>query len=354
MSPTTALYGGHDYRAYESDTCSIARTLAIVGDRWTLLVLRDVANGVRRFDELADHLGIARNVLAGRLATLTRAGLVERSPYHEPGERARHEYRLSGPGRELMPILLAIMDWGDRNLDWPDGPPTVVRHAGCGAPIKVSVTCEEGHDLGQRPRLSLEPGPGSRVRSLFIRTIPCYNRQVMTQIIVLNGGSSSGKTAIARCLQSILPRPWLRLGVDDLIEALPPALLEPGSGIAFGQRGEVDVGGGFREAESAWMAGVAAMARAGTPVIVEDVFLGGAASQQRTRARLDGLDVLWVGVRCDPEIAAAREGVRGDRAAGMAASQAELAHIGVRYDVEVDTSHADPMDCARVIAARVT
>ena len=69
-------YGGYDYRAYDSDTCSIARTLALIGDRWTLLVLRDVANGVRRFDELTDHLGIARNVLSGRLAALTEAGLV--------------------------------------------------------------------------------------------------------------------------------------------------------------------------------------------------------------------------------------------------------------------------------------
>ena len=128
-------HGVYDYRAYDSDTCSIARTLAVVGDRWTLLVLRDVANGVRRFDELASHLGIARNILSGRLAALTQAGLVERSAYREPGERERHEYRLSGPGRELIPILLAIMAWGDRNLAGPEGPPSVARHAGCGARI---------------------------------------------------------------------------------------------------------------------------------------------------------------------------------------------------------------------------
>lgn len=176
----------------------------------------------------------------------------------------------------------------------------------------------------------------------------------MTQIIVLNGGSSSGKTAIARCLQAILPRPWLRLGVDDLIEALPPALLESASGITVGQRGEVGAGGGFRAMESAWMAGIGAMARAGAPVIVEDVFLSGAASQQRSRTRLEGLDVLWAGVHCDPEVAAAREAARGDRAAGMAASQATIAHIGVSYQVEVDTSRTDPLECARVIAAHVT
>jgi chloramphenicol 3-O phosphotransferase len=177
----------------------------------------------------------------------------------------------------------------------------------------------------------------------------------MTQVIVLNGGSSSGKSGIARCLQAILPGPWLSLSVDDLIEALPPSLLaSDGTGIAFGQQGEVDVGEGFREIEAAWMAGVAAMARAGARIIFDDVFLSGAASQRRTRASLAGLDVLWVGVRCDPEIAAAREAARGDRVTGMAASQAGMVHDGVVYDIEVDTSHTEPLDCARAIAARVT
>ena len=154
------------YSAYDSDACSIARTLALIGDRWTLLVLRDVANGVRRFDELASHLGIARNVLSQRLARLAQAGLVDRTAYREPGARERHEYRLSGPGRELMPILVAFMDWGDRNLAGPEGPPAVLRHADCGASIRIRLTCEEGHELGERPRLRVEPGPGSRMRQL--------------------------------------------------------------------------------------------------------------------------------------------------------------------------------------------
>jgi DNA-binding HxlR family transcriptional regulator len=153
------------YSAYDSDTCSIARTLALIGDRWTLLVLRDVASGVGRFDELAGHLGVARNILSGRLARLTEAGLVERTAYREPGARERHEYRLSGPGRELIPVLLAFMAWGDRNLAGPDGPPAVVRHADCGARIRVTLACEDGHELDKRPRLRLEPGPGSRLRS---------------------------------------------------------------------------------------------------------------------------------------------------------------------------------------------
>lgn len=175
-----------------------------------------------------------------------------------------------------------------------------------------------------------------------------------TQIIVLNGGSSSGKTGIARCLQAILPRPWIRIGVDDLLDALPPSLMDSDSGVAFGRQGEVALGDDFRELEAAWLTGVAAMARAGARVIFDDVFLDGAVSQERVRARLEGLAVLWVGVRCAPEIAVGRELARGDRVIGMAAGQADMAHRGVAYDIEVDTGHAESRDCARVIAARVT
>lgn len=173
---------------------------------------------------------------------------------------------------------------------------------------------------------------------------------------MLNGGSSSGKTGIARCLQAILPDPWIRLGVDQFIETLPPSLLSEagtGGGIEFGENGEVMVGKGFRVAEAAWMAGVAAMVRAGARVIFDDVFLEGAVSQARMRSYLEGLDVLWAGVRCDASVAAGREIARGDRVTGMAESQAEAAHKGVVYDVEVDTTHTEALECARVIAARV-
>jgi len=173
------------------------------------------------------------------------------------------------------------------------------------------------------------------------------------QVIVLNGGSSSGKTAIARCLQEILDRPWLALSVDDLVDALPPSLTTSDDGIAFGSAGGVAVGPEFRAVEEAWMAGIAAMVRAGAPVVLDDVFLGGAASQERTRQHLDGLGVLWVGVRCDADVATAREQARGDRVSGMAASQAEIVHEGVRYDVEVDTTTATAMACAQAIAAHL-
>ena len=153
------------YQEYDSETCSIARTLALVGDRWTLLVLRDVANGVGRFDDLVSHLGIARNVLSRRLAALTGSDLIIRTAYRIEGSRERYEYRLSRAGRELMPLLLAFMAWGDRHLAGDDGPPAVTRHADCGAQVRVLVTCDAGHELGDRPRVRIEPGPGSRTRS---------------------------------------------------------------------------------------------------------------------------------------------------------------------------------------------
>jgi chloramphenicol 3-O phosphotransferase len=173
----------------------------------------------------------------------------------------------------------------------------------------------------------------------------------MTQVIVLNGASSSGKSGIARCLQAVLPDAWLTLGVDTFIQTMPAALRISDRGIAIDADGEVTIGPEFRTLENAWIAGVAAMARAGARVVVDEVFLGGAASQQRWRTALDGLGVLWVGVRCDSAVATGRELGRGDRVPGMAVAQADLVHRGVVYDLEVDTTRTESIQCARHIAA---
>jgi chloramphenicol 3-O phosphotransferase len=172
-----------------------------------------------------------------------------------------------------------------------------------------------------------------------------------TDIVVLNGGSSSGKTTIGRCLQDLLRPPWLVLGVDDLLAAMPRRQDE--GLIAFPADGTVVVGAGFRRLESAWYNGIAALARSGVGVIVDEVFLGGAGSQARLGQALIGLDVLWVGVRCDPAVAAAREAVRLDRVPGMAVAQAEIVHRGVNYDVEVDTTSTPARECAGHIKAHV-
>ncbi|EMF50997.1 MULTISPECIES: chloramphenicol phosphotransferase CPT [Streptomyces] len=177
-----------------------------------------------------------------------------------------------------------------------------------------------------------------------------------TRMIILNGGSSAGKSGIVRCLQAELPDPWLAFGVDSLIEAMPARMQTTDGGIAISPDGEVGIGADFRALEQAWARGVVAMVRAGARVIVDDVFLGGAASQQRWQRLLDGphgVDVLWAGVRCDSAVAAAREIARGDRVPGMARAQADLVHEGVRYDVEVDTTHTESLTCARTIAARL-
>ncbi|CAL9522460.1 putative HTH-type transcriptional regulator [Actinosynnema sp. ALI-1.44] len=130
-------------RTYDGQTCSIARTLEVVGERWTLLIVRDAARGVTRFDGFLDSLPIARNVLSDRLATLVRHGVLDRVRYQD--RPPRHEYRLTAKGRELMPVLLALMEWGDRHLGDESGPPVVAEHAGCGGAVDVRLTCRECH-----------------------------------------------------------------------------------------------------------------------------------------------------------------------------------------------------------------
>ncbi|GAA4254440.1 hypothetical protein GCM10022255_059150 [Dactylosporangium darangshiense] len=205
--------------------------------------------------------------------------------------------------------------------------------------------------LAGRPRTHGAPAaPSHGKRTISGRRV----HHMSTDVIVLNGGSSSGKSGIVRCLKAILPQPWINMGVDDLIERLPPALLDSGAGISFGQGGEVVLGDDWRAIETAWTKGVAAMARAGARIIIDDNFLDGRVSQERLRGHLEGLQVLWVGVRCSPEAAEAREFARGNRAPGMAALQAETVHKGVVYDLEVDTTNTESLDCARAIAQHVS
>ncbi|WP_151485059.1 chloramphenicol phosphotransferase CPT [Streptomyces albicerus] len=175
-----------------------------------------------------------------------------------------------------------------------------------------------------------------------------------TQMIILNGGSSSGKSGIVRCLQAVLPDPWLAFGVDSFVDAMPAKMQASDAGIEIAADGRVSVGADFRALEAAWTEGIVAMVGAGARVIVDDVFLGGAASQQRWQKALGGMAVLWVGVRCESAVAAGREVARGDRVQGMASSQADVVHRGVIYDLEVDTTHTESLVCARTIAAHVS
>lgn len=146
---------------FESGACSIARAVELVGDRWTVLVLRDLFNGVRRFDGLRDHLGISRDVLTSRLAALVDAGLVDRRPYRETGSRERFEYVLTPEGRDLRSVLTALMDYGDAHLATDAGPPMQVRHRDCGAAVHTRLVCDAGHVLDAADRTDIVPLAGA-------------------------------------------------------------------------------------------------------------------------------------------------------------------------------------------------
>lgn len=150
---------------YESTTCSIARTAQVLGDRWIVLVVRDLFNGVRRFDALQDHLGVARDVLTRRLALLVEEGLVEKRPVTVPGERGRHEYLLTPAGRDLRVVMVALMDWGDRHRAGGDGPPMRLEHRDCGAPVHAHLACDAGHEVDAPTRTALVPLAGAERRT---------------------------------------------------------------------------------------------------------------------------------------------------------------------------------------------
>ena len=119
--------------------CSVARTLEVVGEKWALLAVREAFLGNRRFDEMVRRIGAPRDTLAARLRSLVGAGILERRQYSE--RPARYEYRLTQAGRELYPVILTLMRWGDEHLAGEDGPPMVLEHA-CGHRLVAKVVCE--------------------------------------------------------------------------------------------------------------------------------------------------------------------------------------------------------------------
>jgi DNA-binding HxlR family transcriptional regulator len=145
-------------RSYPAQVCSIARALEVVGERWTLLILRDARLGLRRFDEFQESLGIASNVLASRLKLLCDEGVLARRP--DPQRPGRPEYVLTDKGRELAPALITLMKWGDRYYPTPAGPPRLTVHAGCGGRVDEAQRCDRCHNRVDFGDLELVPGPG--------------------------------------------------------------------------------------------------------------------------------------------------------------------------------------------------
>lgn len=164
MTVTTSTPRTPPALAYSADNCTIGRALDVLGERWTFVVLREVFNGIRRFEDMRVRTSVPKQVLADRLRTLVEQDVLERTPYQLPGQRPRHEYRLTTKGLELYPLLVALAEWGDRHLADPEGPPVEFAHRDCGAPVGVRLTCAEGHALDDPREVVPRPGPGARLR----------------------------------------------------------------------------------------------------------------------------------------------------------------------------------------------
>lgn len=149
--------------AWSTENCTVGRAMAILGERWTVVVLRELFNGVRRFDDIQRHSGIPRQVLSDRLAMLVETDVVRREPYRpEGGGRTRHEYRLTAKGLDLQPVLVAVARWGDRYLADPEGPPVDLVHRDCGAPLQPVLECAERHRVTDPREVVTVPGPGAK------------------------------------------------------------------------------------------------------------------------------------------------------------------------------------------------
>lgn len=170
------------------------------------------------------------------------------------------------------------------------------------------------------------------------------------RILVLNGGSSSGKSSITRALQELASGIWLTFGVDTFIDALPGRGDSPQAGITYEPDGTITFSPAHRRLEQTWYTGLASMAGSGAHIILDEVLLAGGSRQEHLMSVFNDVAVAWVGVRCDPDVAAAREARRPDRVQGMARHQALSVHSGMKYDFEVDTTHRSAEDCANDIA----
>jgi DNA-binding HxlR family transcriptional regulator len=147
---------------YDTANCAIGATIGLIGEKWTFLVLREAFNGVRRFGDMQRRTGAPRQVLSGRLSRLVAEGMLRRVPYQERGQRARHEYRLTDKGRDLYPVLVALMEWGDRYAVGPAGPQVLLTHRDCGASVELQLACADGHVVGSPREVTPLPGPGAR------------------------------------------------------------------------------------------------------------------------------------------------------------------------------------------------
>jgi DNA-binding HxlR family transcriptional regulator len=152
-----------DALAYDPSNCSVGRAVALVGQPWVVLIMREISLGLHRFTDIQEHLGISRSVLSDRLELLFDHGVVEHREYREPGQRRRREYHLTEKGRDLYPAITALREWGDKYLADPEGPSVLVTHRDCGARVHTRMVCDAGHTVAPE-ELDRIPGPGARRR----------------------------------------------------------------------------------------------------------------------------------------------------------------------------------------------
>jgi DNA-binding HxlR family transcriptional regulator len=145
-------------------TCSVARTLSVIGDRWTLLIIRDLFLGMRRFEEFQHDLGLTRHRLAQRLHKLVAHGILRRVAYQT--RPRRFEYRLTEKGLDLYPILVSLLGWGDRWMAGGEGPPVELVHRNCGEVITPALRCPQCDEEITARAMSARPGPALRKRAI--------------------------------------------------------------------------------------------------------------------------------------------------------------------------------------------
>jgi DNA-binding HxlR family transcriptional regulator len=154
---------GTDPREWSMDNCTLARAAGILSDKWTFVILRDVFMGVRRFSDLVERNGMARQVLTNCLNSLVEQGILRRLDYREPGSRTRAEYHLTPKGTDLHHILIALREWGDRYTADPEGPPVLSVHRDCDAPVTLHLQCSEGHAIATPLEVARRPGPSAHM-----------------------------------------------------------------------------------------------------------------------------------------------------------------------------------------------
>ena len=156
------------WNSLEDEACSLARTVAVIGDRWTLLILRECFLRVRRFEEFQANLGITRHLLAARLKKLIRFGVLRRIPYQT--RPARHEYILTQRGLDLYPVIMALVHWGDVHMADERGRPVLHEHKTCGAAFDPVMVCSECGEPVHARAVRVQPGPGAAATKL--RAVP--------------------------------------------------------------------------------------------------------------------------------------------------------------------------------------